>query len=1114
MTTASAPTAAAMQNPRAVPGVDPISQAPERSVSGAGRATDSSSDRKAVAGGNRAERVAQNPDVLAPAWASGAQLIDTSFDSSGVVASLEADAADPEQLNTMLDEAGTPDQMIMVEQAPDADQMLGDAADVIEFNAGHGVLDPALQRSLRVEFAQAPSATASDATAGGGILSMPPYQLVIGGLALGLVAGGGAGGGGSSGGSEFFAWGVGNLNITTPGGTTVTVDAGGGASGRSLILNGGSAVNVNGFSGSNLINAANLTGNLSVNIVDDGNPGRLVLTTGSGATTVTSYDARDELVIDAAALASSSALALGGQVSDAKVSGLAGGLNASALSAGSLSVSTAALAAGQQRSLAISTGAGATSVSGVQGDTIIIDAEALPDEVTLKTSGGANFQISNLMGNLDNTATGSVTATLDHDPNPGVELRTTIKSTTAVTVNNGALDTNDTIVLEGAGAFTVKGLLATLDASRVAGSTNVTAAIVAAPNEIKVIPGATGATVAGTAAGSRIAVDASNIPDGTALQLRGPGSFNVTGLKGDVVADEAQGNVSVSTADLDAQSVSVKLGAAGGQIRAVSTTDTINVDALAMKGTSTLMIGGAGFAGNSIGTVTVTGLRGTLENRGTGKTDVTLAAAADGSPATASVMSDNIIVVNNGNFAATDTIKLSGSGEFGLKGVAANVDGTGVTGVLSKISATLNTNSGVTIKLSPSGSDTLVLNGRDSSATLLNVETIDVSSGGDISKAAISSGAGPATAGRISGTQLDFADQTTRLVVSPAQHADMQQGGLVKALQADSGTQTLSLSSGGTIAQTIPHIDVYELSSAGQLLPITIKTQALSVTNDIQQQLTLATNQPSPALTIKGSSGADVIRTAAVDVVRGGLVVDLAGDTAVDYVFVKNIEIGNSSSTGNAVNGFGGGLVASTGGEFANYPTLAGTVANHWSNLKLQADASEVGVSGGVRAATVFGFAADGPTADKVVYLNSESSVAKSGYFTISQANPAGFAPTDNAIIEIESGYITALSLTNAAAANVGKDPRALDKVATVLATLPPFLDSAGDQFYVVLYDYSALAPGQKADAWLYAAVSTQDDGLDFAENATVIERDTDTLELIAIFKGVGVNAFTTDNFL
>ncbi len=1114
MTTASAPTAAALHHPRAASGVEPTSQSPERSVTGPGRATDSSSERKAIAGGGRTERAAQSGDVLAPAWASGAQLIDTSFDSSGVVVSSRAESADPELTHAAFDESGISDQPAIIEQALDADHVLGDASDVIEFNAGHGVLDPALQRSLRVEFAQAPATTATDATASGGILSIPPYQLAVGGLALGLAVGGGAGGGGGSGSSEFFAWGAGSLNITTPGGTVVTVDASGGASGRSLLLNGGSAVNVNGFSGSNLINASNLSGNLSVNIVDDGNPGRLVLTTGSGATTVTSYDSRDELVIDAALLASSSVLTLSGQAGEAKISGLAGGLNASALSAGSLSVSTAALAAGQQRSIALSTGAGATSVSGVQGDTIIIDAEALPDEVTLKTSGGANFQISNLMGNLDNTATGSVTATLDHDPNPGVELRTTVKSTTAVTVNNGALDLNDTIILEGAGAFTVKGLVATLDASRVTGSTNVTAAVVSASNEIRVIPGATGASVAGSAAGSRMAIDASNIPDNTVLQVSGPGSFIVTGLKGDVVADQAQGNVSVSTADAGEQSVSVKLGAAGGQVRAFSTTDSINVDALAMKGTSTLGIGGASFAGNSIGTVTVTGLRGTLENRGTGKTEVTLTAAADASPTTASIVSDNIIVVNNGNFAATDTIKLTGSGEFGLKGVAANVDGAGVSGVLSKISATLNTNSAVTIKLSPSGSDTLVLNGRDSSATLLNVETIDVSIGGDISKAAISSGAGPATLGRISGAQLDFADQTAKLVVSQAQHADIQQGGLLKTLQADSGTQTLSLSSGGTIAQTIPHIDVYELSSAGGPLQVTIKSQTLSVSNDIQQQLALAPNQTSPALTIKGSPGADVIRTAAVDVVRGGLVVDLAGDTAGDYVFVKNIEIGNSSSIGNAVNGFGGGLVASTGGEFANYPTLAQTVTNHWSNLKLQADASEIAVSGGVRATTVFGFATDGSSSDKVVYLKNDSSVAKAEYFTVSQANPVGFAPTDNSIIEIQSGYINALSLTNAVAANVGKDPRALDKIAALLATLPPFTDVAGDQLYVVLYDYSILAPGQKADAWLYAAVATQDDGLDFAENAAAIERDTDTLELIAIFKGVGVNAFTTDNFL
>lgn len=128
--------------------------------------------------------------MLAPAWASGAQLIDTSFDSSGVVVSSQAESADSEPTHAAFDESGISDQLAIIEQALDADPMLGDASDVIEFNAGHGVLDPALQRSLRVEFAQAPATTVTDATASGGILSMPPYQLVVGGLALGLAVGG------------------------------------------------------------------------------------------------------------------------------------------------------------------------------------------------------------------------------------------------------------------------------------------------------------------------------------------------------------------------------------------------------------------------------------------------------------------------------------------------------------------------------------------------------------------------------------------------------------------------------------------------------------------------------------------------------------------------------------------------------------------------------------------------------------------------------------------------------------------------------------------------------------------------------------------------------------
>jgi len=129
----------------------------------------------------------------------------------------------------------------------------------------------------------------------------------------------------------------------------------------------------------------------------------------------------------------------------------------------------------------------------------------------------------------------------------------------------------------------------------------------------------------------------------------------------------------------------------------------------------------------------------------------------------------------------------------------------------------------------------------------------------------------------------------------------------------------------------------------------------------------------------------------------------------------------------------------------------------------------------------------------------------------VQQANPAGFSPLTHHVIEIESGYIAELALSNPTAANVGRDPHALDKAAKLLATLPAFLTPEAARVYVVLYDYAAAG---SADAWLYAAIATQNDGLDFAENALADTRDTDTLELIAIFKGVGVNAFTSSNFV
>ena len=46
------------------------------------------------------------------------------------------------------------------------------------------------------------------------------------------------------------------------------------------------------------------------------------------------------------------------------------------------------------------------------GDTVTVDAEALNDGLLLSTAGAGNFTVTNLLGNLTNSATGTVTVTI------------------------------------------------------------------------------------------------------------------------------------------------------------------------------------------------------------------------------------------------------------------------------------------------------------------------------------------------------------------------------------------------------------------------------------------------------------------------------------------------------------------------------------------------------------------------------------------------------------------------------------------------------------------------------------------------------------------------------
>jgi hypothetical protein len=1090
---------AASDNVRSASRSDTSAPAADRLATSGARANDATAVRSAATGGVRAERAGPPIDVLVSPWGSGDAFANENISPDQAAIGADAAAADSDaELRAPLGGAGAASPM-----SGEGVQNEASVSDVIDFNPAVGVGDPSMQRVLRLEFAQAAAtAVAVDATASGGVLAMAPYQLALGGLALGVAAGGMAGGGGGgSGGQENFVWGGGNLNIVTPGGTVVTVETPAGSSGGSLTLSGGSAVNVNGLIGSRSINATNLSGNLTVNVVDDGSAGSLAVSTGSGALAINSADARDSLVIDAAALPGSATISLNGRLLDARVSTLAGSVNASGLDAGSLTVSTASPSSGQQRSLRIQTGAGVTQVNGSEGDTIIIDAERLADETLLKTTGMASFTITNLMGNLENSASGTVSATLDNDPEPGAPLKTTIRSSSAITVNNGTLDTNDTIILDGAGRFTVNGLVAKLDAGKATGPTSVTVAPVLGADVIMIDTGSASTMVTGTGALSRITIDASKIPDNTALTVRDSGNFTVTGLRGDLVATGAQNPITVSTAHSSGE-VQVALGVAGGQVNASAST---KIDALAMSNSSTLTIGAPVVAGIASGSVTVDGLSGKLNNQGTGEATVNLVKAAGLAATTVTVASNSILNVANGSLTSTDTIKLSGAGVFGVTGLAANLDGSDVSATLGAITATLNTDSPVDLKLSPGASDVVYLNGRNTTASISEVEILNVRVGGNISGAAITDGSAAVSPGQISGTKIDFADQSATLVLSVAQHSAIRDGNLITASQADINIQTLALSTGGNIGQTIPNIDVYQLSAVGSTVPVTIKSTGYTVNNDVQQQFSVLSPQ-----TIKGSSGVDVVRTAAPDLIRGGLTIELGADLKTDYLFVNNSLIGNTGFQGlNATNGFGGRVKEYSSGASAFYAN--GTSIEETASLWKQSSGSAMPVgqlSAGVQAATVQGFQ---PSTDRLVYLEaSEAAVTVGGYWALSSVPGSGaFTPRINSVIELESEFVAAAG-TSAAA--IGANPRDLEKIAKFLDFIPSFNDNGVDGgFYVIVYDYAQV---DAADAWLYAATSTQNDGFDFADNPGGSVRDTDTLELIAIFKGVGVNAFTTDNFV
>jgi hypothetical protein len=351
------------------------------------------------------------------------------------------------------------------------------------------------------------------------------------------------------------------------------------------------------------------------------------------------------------------------------------------------------------------------------------------------------------------------------------------------------------------------------------------------------------------------------------------------------------------------------------------------------------------------------------------------------------------------------------------------------------------------------GNDTLDVNGLIVTGSLIDVETLQVSSSGaNISGALITNAAaaGATTNGQISGTFIDFDGSTATLTVAVSQNETMRTTGLVT--NAAAGTQTLVIHDAGTLTG-IGSIENYVLSNSGNTF-----TQVLGNTS------------------VTGGSGNDTIITDSTDATRAALTIQLGGG-GTDTVRILN--------TG--ISGLGGALVDDATGlpvmAVMNNTTLNNTIAM-WDGTS------------GTSAVTITGFTA-GNDGDKVKYLDGATSVLVGGFagdVDISANNLASLAP--NSVIEISADTVQIADGTN------------LGAVATILSQLNNVQDG---HYYVVIYD----GDGANANAYLYAAVATEGDFFDFADiNGNTNGYDTDTVELIGFMQNVGANAFTSLNFI
>jgi hypothetical protein len=199
--------------------------------------------------------------------------------------------------------------------------------------------------------------------------------------------------------------GAANNTVTDTNGLTLNIDATAYNADSSLTLSGSASEIVTGTDGT--LTAASLTGTLTVITDSGGMNDPIVITTGSGTTSITDTHSGATVDVHASALTNNTTLTLTG-AADEVVTGLIGDLNASS-DTGTLTVTTGSNSV--DHAVSITTGSGNASITaGGLGDTVTIDASAMSSGHTLTLSGSDVANVTLGSGGLSASSyTGNMT---------------------------------------------------------------------------------------------------------------------------------------------------------------------------------------------------------------------------------------------------------------------------------------------------------------------------------------------------------------------------------------------------------------------------------------------------------------------------------------------------------------------------------------------------------------------------------------------------------------------------------------------------------------------------------------------------------------------------------